>query len=119
MQQTTVSNIHVGCSGWVYKHWRGIFYPQGLPQRLWFERYSEEFDTVEINNSFYRLPSPETFDKWHKQAPSGFCYAVKANRFITQAKKLKDAEEPLQRFLEPTKRLKDHLGPVLFQLPPK
>lgn len=119
MERTTVSRIHVGCSGWVYKHWRGIFYPEGLPQRLWFERYSQEFDTVEINNSFYRLPAPETFDTWRKQAPPGFCYAVKANRYLTQAKKLKDAEEPLQRFFEPTKRLKEHLGPVLFQLPPK
>jgi uncharacterized protein YecE (DUF72 family) len=122
MERTTVSpkaqSVRIGCSGWVYKHWRGIFYPEGLPQRLWFERYSEEFDTVEINNSFYRLPAPETFDKWRKQAPRGFCYAVKANRFITQAKKLKDAEEPLQRFLEPTGRLKERLGPVLFQLPP-
>jgi uncharacterized protein YecE (DUF72 family) len=119
MERTTVSQIHVGCSGWVYKHWRGVFYPEGLPQRLWFERYAEEFDTVEINNSFYRLPAPGAFDKWREQAPEGFCYAVKANRFITQAKKLKDAEEPLQRFLEPTRRLKEHLGPVLFQLPPK
>jgi uncharacterized protein YecE (DUF72 family) len=118
MEGTTVSNIHVGCSGWVYKHWRGIFYPEGLPQRLWFERYAEEFDTVEINNSFYHLPKPETYDKWRKQAPEGFCYAVKANRFITQAKKLKDPEEPLDRFLKPTRRLKEHLGPILFQLPP-
>jgi uncharacterized protein YecE (DUF72 family) len=118
MEGTTVSNIHVGCSGWVYKHWRGIFYPEGLPQRLWFERYAEEFDTVEINNSFYHLPKPETYDKWRKQAPEGFCYAVKANRFITQAKKQKDPEEPLDRFLKPTRRLKEHLGPILFQLPP-
>jgi uncharacterized protein YecE (DUF72 family) len=118
MEGTTVSNIHVGCSGWVYKHWRGILYPEGLPQRCWFQRYAEEFDTVEINNSFYHLPKPETFDKWRKQAPDGFCYAVKANRFITQAKKLKDPEEPLERFLKPTRRLKEHLGPILFQLPP-
>jgi uncharacterized protein YecE (DUF72 family) len=118
MEGRTSSNIHVGCSGWVYKHWRAILYPMELPQRLWFERYSEEFDTVEINNSFYHLPKPETFDKWRKQAPDGFCYAVKAHRFITQAKKLKDPEEPLARFLEPTRRLKEHLGPILFQLPP-
>jgi uncharacterized protein YecE (DUF72 family) len=111
--------IRIGCSGWVYKHWRGILYPEGLPQLLWFERYAEEFDTVEINNSFYRLPKGETFDQWRKQAPKGFCYAVKANRFITQAKKLKDAAEPLERFLEPTLRLKEHLGPILFQLPPR
>ena len=118
MNGTSVSNIHVGCSGWVYKHWRGIFYPEGLPQKRWFEWYAEEFDTVEINNSFYRLPKAETFDKWREQAPPGFCYAVKANRFITQAKKLKDPEEPLERFLKPTRRLRQHLGPILFQLPP-
>ena len=67
MERTTVSNIHVGCSGWVYKHWRGLLYPDGLPQRLWFDRYAQEFDTVEINNSFYRLPKAETFDAWRKQ----------------------------------------------------
>ena len=69
MNGTSVSRIHVGCSGWVYKHWRVIFYPEGLPQKRWFERYAEEFDTVEINNSFYHLPKPETFDKWRKRAP--------------------------------------------------
>jgi uncharacterized protein YecE (DUF72 family) len=122
MEGTTVSNtaerIRIGCSGWVYKHWRGIFYPEGLPQKRWFEFYTTEFDTVEINNSFYHLPKAETFDKWRDQAPEGFCYAVKANRFITQAKKLKDPEEPLKRFLTPTRRLEEHLGPILFQLPP-
>jgi uncharacterized protein YecE (DUF72 family) len=118
MERTTVSRIRIGCSGWVYKHWRGIFYPEGLPQRRWFEFYASEFDTVEINSSFYHLPKAETFDKWGDQAPDGFCYAVKANRFITQAKKLKDAQEPLERFLGPTRRLKEHLGPILFQLPP-
>src|SRR4051812_28003532 len=119
MQQTTVSNIHVGCSGWVYKHWRGIFYPEGLPQKRWFERYAEEFDTVEINNSFYRLPSGDTFEKWRKQAPEGFCYAVKANRYLTQAKKLKDCEEPLERMMSAVRHLGDRLGPMLYQLPPK
>jgi uncharacterized protein YecE (DUF72 family) len=117
MQQTTVSNIHVGCSGWVYKHWRGIFYPEGLPQKRWFERYAEEFDTVEINNSFYRLPSGDTFGKWRKQAPPGFCYAVKANRYLTQAKKLKDCEEPMERMMSAVRRLGDRLGPMLYQLP--
>jgi len=89
-----------------------------MPQRLWFQRYSEEFDTVEINNSFYRLPKPETFDKWREQAPPGFCYAVKANRFITQAKKLKDCEEPLERMMAAVRHLGDRLGPMLYQLPP-
>src|SRR5919112_1051277 len=124
MQATSVSTndraaIHVGCSGWVYKHWRGILYPEGLPQRLWFDLYASEFDTVEINNSFYRLPPPATFEKWRDQAPPGFCYAVKANRFLTQAKKLKDCEEPLERMMAPMRRLGGRLGPVLYQLPPR
>ena len=119
MEGTTVSQrIHVGCSGWVYKHWRGIFYEDRLPQKRWFERYAEEFDTVEINNSFYRLPSCETFDKWRKQAPPGFCYAVKANRYLTQAKKLKDCEEPMERMMAAVRCLCDRLGPMLYQLPP-
>jgi uncharacterized protein YecE (DUF72 family) len=118
MEQRMVSQIHVGCSGWSYKHWRGIFYPEGLPQRLWFDRYAEEFDTVEINNSFYRLPQPETFEKWRDRAPPGFCYAVKANRYLTQAKKLNECEEPLQRMMTAVRHLGDRLGPMLYQLPP-
>ena len=82
--------MRIGCSGWIYQHWRGLFYPEKLAVKRWFAFYAETFDTVEINNSFYRLPKPETFEGWRKQAPPGFCYAVKANRFLTQAKKLKD-----------------------------
>jgi uncharacterized protein YecE (DUF72 family) len=114
-----VKQIRIGCSGWNYKHWRGRFYPEGLPQKRWFEHYSATFDTVEINNSFYRLPSGDTFAKWRDQAPAGFCYAVKANRFLTQAKKLKDCAEPLQRMLTPFRNLGDRLGPILYQLPPR
>ena len=117
-QKRKTGGIRIGCSGWVYKHWRGIFYREGLPQRLWFARYSEEFDTVEINNSFYRLPSGDTFEKWRKQAPAGFCYSVKANRYLTQAKKLKDCEEPLERMMSAVRCLGDRLGPILYQLPP-
>lgn len=69
--------IRIGCSGWNYRHWRGRFYPAGLPQRDWLAFYATHFDTVEINNSFYRLPSAETFAKWRDQAPPGFCYSVK------------------------------------------
>jgi uncharacterized protein YecE (DUF72 family) len=123
MEKRTVSNkprgiIRIGCSGWVYRHWRKIFYPENLPQKRWFEFYAQEFDTVEINNSFYRLPSGDTFDKWRKQAPSAFCYAVKANRYLTQAKKLKDCEEPLKRMMDAVRHLGDRLGPILYQLPP-
>jgi uncharacterized protein YecE (DUF72 family) len=123
MEATTVSpkaqpGVHVGCSGWVYKHWRGIFYPEGLPQKRWFERYSEEFDTVEINASFYRLPLPTTFDGWREKAPPGFRYAVKANRFITHMKKLAVCDEEVDKFIGLARRLERTLGPILYQLPP-
>jgi uncharacterized protein YecE (DUF72 family) len=114
-----MERIRIGCSGWNYRHWRERFYPRDLPVRRWFAFYAEHFDTVEINNSFYRLPSAETFDKWRDQAPPGFRYAVKANRFLTQAKKLKDCEEPLERMMAPVRRLGPTLGPILFQLPPR
>jgi uncharacterized protein YecE (DUF72 family) len=123
MQDTIVSTdaasaIRIGCSGWNYKHWREAFYPKGLPVSRWFQFYAEHFDTVEINNSFYRLPSAETFAKWRDQAPPGFCYAVKANRYITQSKKLLDPEEPIERMMASVRHLEDRLGPILYQLPP-
>jgi len=111
--------VRIGCSGWIYKHWRGLFYPQGLPVKHWFAHYAAEFATVEINNSFYRLPKPETFDGWRGQAPQGFRYAVKAHRYITGAKKLKDCEEPVGNIMAPIRRLGPTLGPVLYQLPPR
>ncbi|MDB5717828.1 MAG: hypothetical protein JWM38_1255 [Sphingomonas bacterium] len=111
--------IRIGCSGWNYRHWRSAFYPDGLPVKRWFAHYAEAFDTVEINNSFYRLPSAETFAAWRDQAPPGFRYAVKANRFLTQAKKLKDCAEPIARFLAPVRALGETLGPILYQLPPR
>ncbi|HEX6604551.1 MAG TPA: DUF72 domain-containing protein [Sphingomicrobium sp.] len=111
-------SAHIGCSGWVYEHWRGILYPEGLPQRLWFERYAEDFDTVEINASFYRVPKSETFDGWRDRAPPGFRYAVKVNRFITHMKKLTGCEGALAEFVALTRRLEGALGPLLYQLPP-
>ncbi|MGF1550363.1 MAG: DUF72 domain-containing protein [Sphingomonadaceae bacterium] len=110
--------IRIGCSGWSYKHWRGRFYPQKLAQMDWFGHYAGHFDTVELNTSFYRQPRPETFDTWREQAPQGFRYAVKANRYLTHMKKLKDCAGPLERMLEPMRRLKKTLGPILYQLPP-
>lgn len=109
----------IGTAGWVYRHWRGVFYPPDLPQGAWFARYAREFDTVEINNSFYRLPSDDAFDAWRAQAPPGFLYAVKASRFLTHLKKLKDPEEPLARFFARAGRLGPALGPILYQLPPR
>src|SRR3546814_19947988 len=106
-----LSRIHIGCSGWNYRHWRGAFYPEDLPAKGWFAYYARQFDTVEIYNSFYRLPKAETFDTWREQAPAGFCYAVKANRFITQAKQRKDCPEPLARMIAPPRpRSPDPLG---------
>jgi len=110
--------FRVGCSGWQYKHWRGNFYPTELPLKRWFEHYASVFDTVEINNSFYRLPEAATFAGWADRAPRGFLFAVKASRFLTHMKKLKDPEEPLERFFSRTRALGRHLGPVLYQLPP-
>ena len=108
----------VGCSGWEYKHWRGDFYPVDVPKARWFEYYAARFDTVEINNTFYRLPEQSTFAAWAARAPSGFTFAIKASRFLTHMKKLKDPEEPLHRLFSRMRPLGNHLGPVLYQLPP-
>ncbi len=114
----TMTTVRIGTSGWVYPHWRGIFYPQELRQKDWFAHYSRQFDTVEINNTFYRLPTPAVFEKWRAQAPPGFVYSVKANRFLTHVKKLLDPEQPLQAFFEGAINLKETCGPILYQLPP-
>jgi uncharacterized protein YecE (DUF72 family) len=111
--------LRIGTSGWVYTHWRGLFYPPPLKQPEWFRFFAQHFDTVEINNSFYRLPSEAAFDTWREQAPPGFLYAVKASRFLTHFKKLKEPEPPLQLFFERAGRLGPTLGPVLYQLPPR
>jgi len=122
MERSTVSTdrhrIHVGCSGWVYKHWRGLLYPEGLPQARWFHRYAEDFDTVEINASFYRVPLEKTFDGWREKAPEGFRYALKVNRFITHLKKLVGVEQEMDRFIGLARKLGGALGPLLYQLPP-
>lgn len=108
----------IGCSGWQYKHWRGDFYPADVPAARWLEYYAARFDTVEINNSFYRLPEAVTFDRWAERAPERFQFAVKASRFLTHMKKLKDPEAPVQLLFDRIRRLGRHLGPVLYQLPP-
>ena len=114
-----IGEIRIGCSGWQYRHWRELFYPKGLVQKKWFGFYAETFATVELNTSFYHLPKPETFDKWRDQAPPGFRYAVKAPRFITHMKKLKECSEPVGEFLSRARRLGEALGPLLYQLPPR
>ncbi|HXG23450.1 MAG TPA: DUF72 domain-containing protein [Chthonomonadales bacterium] len=114
-----LGTVRIGTSGWMYKDWRGIFYPQNLPTREWLSYYMQHFDTVEVNNTFYHLPLSQTFDRWREIAPAGFLYAVKASRLITHYRKLEDVAEPLQNLLERARRLGPHLGPMLYQLPPR
>ena len=112
--------IFIGTSGWHYKHWLGgVFYPEGTTAAGMFEFYARHFDTVEINNSFYRLPTAKTFDAWRESAPRNFIFAVKASRFITHMKKLKDPQQSSQKFFLVAERLQEKLGPILFQLPPR
>lgn len=110
--------IRIGCSGWHYDHWRGRFYPEKLPRSQWLQFYAQTFNTVEINNTFYQLPKETSVEAWRRRSPEDFVYAVKASRFITHIKKLKDSAESLGRFLQTARILKEKLGPVLFQLPP-
>ena len=112
--------IFIGTSGWHYKHWLGgVFYPAGTTGSQMFEFYARHFNTVEINNSFYRLPTAKTFDAWRESAPRDFVFAVKGSRFITHMKKLKDARSSTERFFLVADRLEKKLGPILFQLPPR
>ena len=110
--------IRLGTSGWRYEDWRGPFYPQDLPQRLWLEHFATRFATVEINNSFYRLPERATFTKWANRVNPGFCFAVKVSRYLTHVRRLKSPGEAVSRFAGRAEALGAHLGPVLLQLPP-
>jgi uncharacterized protein YecE (DUF72 family) len=113
-----IGRLRIGTSGWVYKQWKGVVYPAGLPTRRWLAHYAELFDTVEVNNSFYRMPSDAAFHLWGEQVPANFLFAVKASRYITHMKKLKDPEGPVELFLGRARELGRHLGPILYQLPP-
>ena len=115
----TRGQARVGCSGWMYKDWRGIVYPADLPQRRWFEHYATLFDTVEINNTFYRLPPASTVEGWAAQAPPGFLYALKLGQFGSHRMKLRDAVSWLPNHLDRAERLGRALGPTLVQLPPR
>jgi len=110
--------VLIGTSGWQYPHWRERFYPSGLPQARWLEHYSARFSTVEVNNTFYRLPEPGTFEDWGAKTPEDFVLAVKASRYITHIKRLKEPVEPVKRLLDSTRHLGPKLGPILLQLPP-
>jgi uncharacterized protein YecE (DUF72 family) len=110
--------VYIGASGWQYPHWREIFYPGGLGTGDWLSWYAKRFQTVEINNTFYRLPERTTFEHWKGQAPADFVFSVKMSRYLTHVKRLREPEEPVKRFLSRAEGLGNRLGPVLIQLPP-
>jgi uncharacterized protein YecE (DUF72 family) len=112
-------SILIGTSGWHYRHWVGSYYPPKTPAEEFLPLFAQDFPTVEINNTFYRLPSPEVFAAWRDSVPPAFRFAVKASRFITHFKKLKDSGETFRLFFDHAKVLGRKLGPILFQLPPQ
>jgi uncharacterized protein YecE (DUF72 family) len=111
--------IRIGTSGWSYDHWVGPFYPPELPADRRLAFYAGQLSSVEINNSFYQLPSERSLQTWREDVPAGFIFAAKASRYITHLKKLKDPEQSLGQFFERVNLLGEHLGPILFQLPPR
>lgn len=113
-----VCHYYIGTSGWHYDHWRHVFYPPELARTEWLKFYTSRFTTVELNNSFYRLPSEAAFANWYDSSPPGFAFAVKVSRFITHLKRLKNSEEALKNFIARAEILKEKLGPLLYQLPP-
>lgn len=110
--------IRIGTSGWNYPHWKNIFYPENLSRGKWLEFYIKHFETVELNATFYRLPAEKTFQNWYKRTPKGFIWSLKASKFITHTRRLKDVQEPLNKFYSAVSKLKEKCGPILFQLPP-
>jgi uncharacterized protein YecE (DUF72 family) len=112
------AGLHIGTSGWHYKHWKGNFYPADLPPAQYLAWYMRHFKTVEINNCFYRLPAESAVQNWREQTPKDFCFAVKGSRFITHLKRLLEPEAALRTYLDRVQLLGPKLGPILFQLPP-
>jgi uncharacterized protein YecE (DUF72 family) len=114
-----VKPVRIGCSGWNYPHWRESIYPKGLPARRWLAYYADLFDTVEVNNTFYRLPRRESVAAWVEESPADFLFAVKASRFLTHMKRLTDRGQGVRRFYERIDPLvrSSKMGPVLWQLP--
>ncbi len=112
--------VRIGCSGWNYGSWRESFYPRGVPPRRWLAHYAGAFDTVEINNTFYRLPSRDAVARWVEESPEGFVFALKASRYLTHMKRLTDMGEGVERYYERIEPLAESpkLGPVVWQLPP-
>lgn len=113
-----MAHLQIGCSGFLYDHWKGSFYPADLSQNHWLAYYCRNFSTVELNVTFYGLPERETFAKWHMTTPADFLFALKGSRFITHIKKLKDCAEPIEAFFSRALLLKEKLGVILWQLPP-
>jgi len=111
--------IHIGTSGWHYHHWKRSFYPEELSASNYLNFYQERFSTVEVNNTFYKMPEKKTLKEWKDTIKKDFVFSVKASRYITHMKKLKDSEEPVSNFLNKVSVFKENLGPILFQLPPK
>lgn len=111
-------NIKIGCSGWVYPSWKGLFYPENLPQREWFSFYMNHFNSIEINSTFYHFPRPSTLIKWFDQAFKGFGYTLKVNRLITHTRRFKNSQPELQDFYQLGSLLKEKIETFLFQLPP-
>ncbi|GAA1815906.1 DUF72 domain-containing protein [Luedemannella flava] len=110
--------IYIGTSGWQYRSWRGRFYPEKVPVRLWLDHYAARFATVEVNNAFYRLPDRRVFAAWRDHTPADLVVAVKMSRYLTHIKRLRDPAEPVARFFDHATALGPKLGPVLLQLPP-
>jgi len=111
-------DVHVGCSGWNYRHWRGVLYPGDLKQKDWLAFYADRFDTIELNVTFYGQPSEATFEKWYATVPDRFFFSVKMSRFITHTRRLNVGRQSLERFFDGISNLAGKLGIVLIQLPP-
>ncbi len=118
MENELSPKYYIGCSGWYYDHWRVLYYPEGLPKSKWLQFYAKQFSTVELNNSFYHLPSEKAFVTWRESSPDNFVFAVKVSRFITHIKRLRNLGSAVENFLSRACLLQDKLGPLLYQLPP-
>jgi len=118
MENEISPKYYIGCSGWHYDHWRVLYYPEGLPKSKWLQFYAKQFSSVELNNSFYHLPSEKAFVTWRESSPDNFVFAVKVSRFITHIKRLRNLGSAVENFLSRACLLQDKLGPLLYQLPP-
>ncbi len=113
-----MSKIYIGTSGYSYQHWKDIFYPEDVKQNKWLEYYSQHFNTVELNVTFYRLPGEKIFSGWYERTPKDFLFVVKGSRYITHIKKLNDCKDPLNLLMSRAELLKEKLGVILWQLSP-